>query len=343
MIGKPIYGNGFRGALTYLKLGTKETAHERVEWTSTRNLPGLDPEKDYREIGRTMRATANKSSRTKKPVLHLPISWSKSDAEKLNRENMEEMTNQVIKDLGLEKHEIVIYSHNDATHKHVHILANRIHPETGKAWSTSQDYQRINKSLSRLEKEYELERVDHWGLDMERDLQRVEERMRVDELENFGPRPSDGETKQAEKEGRLPDVPFSKSQIKEVRELIGDEFGEATSWKELEDRLGKKGFNMFPKGQGAVISDGMQVAKLSQMGKGVRLKSLEENYGKSYRDWNAERMVEREETRQQEIESLLPPKPDFEAMDPNERRSQERIWEGRMKAARLREIGRAHV
>tara|TARA_R110000782_G_scaffold268961_3_gene366206 strand:+ start:1953 stop:3791 length:1839 start_codon:yes stop_codon:yes gene_type:complete len=335
MIGKPIYGNGFRGCLSYLSRGREGKNPERVEWCSTRNLGGLAANDDHRQIGRTMRATANLSSRTKKPVLHLPISWTKGDASKLDRETMEQVADKVLTELGLEEHQAAIYAHNDTGHKHVHIIVNRVHPETGKAWSTSRDWQRINKVLAREEHALGLEVVDHWGVDMERDLERVKERLQVEDFTDW-PRPTDGEQKQAEREQRLPDKPFSKEQTKDLRETIGVDFEEASSWKELEARLAAKGFTLMPKGQGAVITDGRQVAKLSQMGRGIRLKGLEEQFGQSYRDWSHARAHELADEQGRKVKQALPEKPDFGKMPANERRAAERVWKGQMDAARER-------
>jgi len=336
MIGKPIYGNGFRGCLTYLTQGRQGKNPERVEWSSTRNLGGLDGGRDYREIGRTMRASANLSDRTKKPVMHIPISWSKEDGPKLDRETMEGVADKVLKELGLENHQAAIYAHNDTGLKHIHIIVNRVDPETGKAWSTSRDWQRINNVLAKEERALGLERVDHWGVEMDRDLERVKERLRVDDLNDIGPRPTDGELRQAEKENRIPDMPFAKEQLKGLRDTIGADFTDATSWQELEELLGAKGYALIPKGQGAVITDGNQVAKLSQMGRGVRLKGLEEAYGKSYREWTQERASQIIEAREKQLKDTQPEKPDLEALPPYERRAAERIWEGEMEAARER-------
>lgn len=336
MIGKPIYGNGFRGCLSYLTRGRQGKNPERVEWSSTRNLGRLDAQGDAKEIGRIMRATANLSSRTKKPVLHLPISWTKEDAPKLDREKMERVADRLLKELGLENHQAAIYAHNDTGHKHIHILVNRIDPETGRAWSTSRDWQRINKVLADEERELGLDLVDHWGVDFERDLERVKERIERDDLDMDGPKPSEGELQQALKENRVPDIPFEKSQLKDLRDLIGVDFSEATGWKDLEDRLGAKGYTLMPKGQGAIITDGRQVAKLSQMGRGVRLSALEEGFGKSYREWTQERAHELIEKREKRLAELEPEKPDFDSMSTAERRAAERVWKGQMEAAKNR-------
>ena len=328
--------NGFRGCLTYLTQGRQGKNPERVEWCSTRNLGGLDGQKDHREIGRNMRATANLSDRTKKPVMHIPISWSKEDGPKLDRETMEGVADKVLKELGLENHQAAIYAHNDTGLKHIHIIVNRVDPETGKAWSTSRDWQRINNVLAKEERALGLEQVDHWGVEMDRDLERVKERLRVDDLNDIGPRPTDGELRQAEKENRIPDKPFAKEQIKELRDTIGADFTDATSWQELEELLGAKGYTLIPKGQGAVITDGNQVAKLSQMGRGVRLKGIEETFGKSYREWTQERASQIVDAHEKELNDGHPEKPNLEGLAPSEQRVAERIWKGEMEAARKR-------
>ena len=50
-----------------------------------------------------------------------------------------------LKELGLDKHQVLIVSHNDTAMKHVHCIVNRIDPDTGRAWSKSCDRLKLSK------------------------------------------------------------------------------------------------------------------------------------------------------------------------------------------------------
>jgi Relaxase/Mobilisation nuclease domain len=53
--------------------------------------------------------------------------------------------------LGLEEHQAIILEHTDEPHEHVHIVVNRVHPETGKAATLSNS----KLALSKWAQEYE--------------------------------------------------------------------------------------------------------------------------------------------------------------------------------------------
>ncbi len=98
-----------------------------------------------------MHVTAQVLSRCEKPVYHVSLSFDKKDAP--TRTQMEGACDAVLRDLGLEDHQAFLEAHNDTAHPHVHMMINRVHPETGRAWSTSHDYRRIERTLRGLEAE----------------------------------------------------------------------------------------------------------------------------------------------------------------------------------------------
>ena len=78
-----------------------------------------------------MRATAAQGQ-TDKPVQHLSISLP--PGEHLSREQWEGVVDTTLRDLGLSGHQALIVAHRDKAHEHIHIMANRVHPETLLAW-----------------------------------------------------------------------------------------------------------------------------------------------------------------------------------------------------------------
>ncbi len=45
----------------------------------------------------------------------------------------------------MEDQQAVLVAHNDTQHPHIHVILNRVHPETGKAASTSKDHLKLSK------------------------------------------------------------------------------------------------------------------------------------------------------------------------------------------------------
>ncbi|MGH7513405.1 MAG: relaxase/mobilization nuclease domain-containing protein [Gemmatimonadales bacterium] len=134
-------GKSFRALATYLANGRTGKEQDRVAWSVSRNLPTNDP-----ELAATfMRATAGQSDRVEKPVYHVALSFDPGDA--VDRETMERVAGRMLDRLGLGEHQAVIVAHRDRRHAHVHILVNRVHPETGKAWERWKDQPVIQQVL----------------------------------------------------------------------------------------------------------------------------------------------------------------------------------------------------
>ena len=128
MIAVSSSGKSFRALATYLTNGRSGQEQDRVAWTASRNLPTGDP-----ELAATfMRATASQSDRVEKPVYHLALSFDRNDS--VDRAAMERVADRVLERLGLAEHQAIIVAHRDRAHAHLHLLVNRVHPETGKAW-----------------------------------------------------------------------------------------------------------------------------------------------------------------------------------------------------------------
>ena len=143
MIGRVGRGSDFHGLAKYL-LGNRS----RVAFAWTRNLPHLDAE----SIARKMSATAARSRRCRKPVYHLIVSWDPADEP--SQDQIFRAAELHLTRLGLEDHQALIVAHNDRDH--VHVMVNRVHPQTGRAWGGSLDFRRIERTNRDLEA--------RWGL-----------------------------------------------------------------------------------------------------------------------------------------------------------------------------------
>jgi len=130
------------GALArYLVDGRNGDNPERVAWSTSRNLPTAEPEL----AGKIMRATAAQNLRVDKPVYHLALSFDPTDV--VDRAAMERVADRVISALRLKEHQVLIVSHGDRDHPHMHLLINRVHPETGLVWNRWQDRAVIQQVL----------------------------------------------------------------------------------------------------------------------------------------------------------------------------------------------------
>ena len=138
--------------------GHPESA-ERVEWTETRNLATEHGERAARIMAATAEAApelkrlagaAATGRKLEKPVCHYSLNWAKE--EKPDRQEMSRAAEGSLKALGMERHQALIVSHRDGQ-THVHVIANRVDPESGKAAGLSRSKLRLSKWAERYERE----------------------------------------------------------------------------------------------------------------------------------------------------------------------------------------------
>ena len=252
MIATTSSGRRFGALASYLVRGRTGAETERVAWTAGRNLGTDDPEL----AAPLMQATARQSALVQVPVYHLTISFDHED--RVTPEQMQAVADRVLADLGLSEHQAVMVAHRDRAHAHVHVMVNRVHPETGVAWERWQDRPRIERTLRAVERELGLREVS--GRLYQLDGREAPEAAPI----------TPGERQQAERSGdpALPDR--VRAHLPELRA--------ARSWAELEERLSEHGLRLERKGQGLVVTDGEHQVKASRVARDLSLRRLEERF-----------------------------------------------------------------
>ena len=124
--------------------------HERAQWAVTRNLPTDDPEL----AAVLMQASASQNLRVLRPAHHFVLEFAPAD--RVDRTLMERVADRLLAELGLGEHQAVFVAHHGTPHPHLHVMANRVHPETGRGWSTWHSWSRAREVLCELEKAFGL-------------------------------------------------------------------------------------------------------------------------------------------------------------------------------------------
>ncbi len=153
-------------------------------------------------------------------------------------------------------------AHKDREHAHVHVMVNRVHPDTGVAWERWQDRPKIERALREEEQRLGLRQVAGR-------LHEVEGRETPERALH-----SQGERRQVERTG---DPAF----VDRVRGLL-PELRTARTWDDLSSRLATHGLRIEGKGQGLVFTDGEHEVKASRVGRDLSLRRLEERFGMPY-------------------------------------------------------------
>jgi hypothetical protein len=168
MIPNLVKGKGISGALAYVMgQGSDPQTGERIEPAPGENsratlLGGqgfgfeIDTPERLELARRVMEwqgLPEQQGSRTRKQeldCLHASLSWE--PGQNPDRAQMIDAAQDFLKAIGLEKARAVFVAHNDTDHPHLHIVASRIDPETGKTLRVDFDEQASQK----------------WALDWER-------------------------------------------------------------------------------------------------------------------------------------------------------------------------------
>jgi hypothetical protein len=209
----------FAALAQYLIHGRQDVqaSPERVDWIEGHNLATDDPEL----AAKIMDATAKLSAKVEKPVFHASINWHPDEAPA--REEMKEIARRALKLMELEEHQALVVGHGDTAHPHLHMMINRVNPNTGKAWRTGHDYARFDRVMKLLAEEHGFvcapaKRFKH-GDDALGDPTRS--------------RP----TRMSRRQGR------------EVGAGLREQFEEARSWEDVEAAAALQGYQLAPKGQ----------------------------------------------------------------------------------------------
>lgn len=262
MIAHCVQGSGFKGVANYLATGKNGDDPERVAWSNMRNVAA----NDLGTAAAVMRHTANQSTRCKKPVYHMSISWP--EGEKVSPELMQQVAERTIADMGLAEHQAMIVAHNDTDHQHLHIVANRIHPETGKAWSASHDRKRVMQSLRAQEKELGLQYVPNKLTDPE---------MAKDQA----PARSRDEAQRQRRLGLKALPQMDTEALKKTRADLARLLEGAKNWRDFDEKLAAQGLRLEAKGRGHVVTDGKHYAKFSSVGSKAERDAMADRFGSS--------------------------------------------------------------
>jgi hypothetical protein len=158
-------GRSFRGLAQYLGHDPKAQTKERVAWTHTLNCAHDDVPSAVHEMYTTFidaellkqEAGIRGGGRSldRGPVKHFSLNWA--PGEQPERHEMIADVESFLERMGWREHQAVLFAHTDKDHAHVHVMLNRVHPDTGCALNDGLEYRRAQA----------------WALEYERDHGRI--------------------------------------------------------------------------------------------------------------------------------------------------------------------------
>ena len=124
-------GRSFKGVTAYVMHDAPEPGQEakpttcdRVEWTDSRHLASDRPDDAWRKPGETP-----------------------------DRAEMSRAVDESLKKLGMKDRQALVVAHSDTPHRHVHVIVNRVDPETGRTANIGHDRLKLANWAERWERE----------------------------------------------------------------------------------------------------------------------------------------------------------------------------------------------
>lgn len=220
---------------------------KRVAWTISQNLPTDDP-----LLAATyMTATAEQSQRVQKAVYHLMIAWHQR--ERPSPEAMHTIALRTLELAGLAEHQALIMGHGDKPHEHLHIMLNRVHPETGRAWSTAHDYQRFDAIMRQLADDHGFRHTPAHAFNAE--------------LTDALPSKPNSKAHYAAKRGAPTQrLKWSKAASRAFGAYVSEELTPASTLEDIAFSLAGRGLELERKGRGLVAGNAQSYATFSSLG-----------------------------------------------------------------------------
>lgn len=236
--------------------------HERLLYTHGRGFVFESPETQRAE----MIALAEEAVRSKQPVTHYILSWR--EGEKPNPEQIERAVDIFLGEMGLVEHQCIYALHGDTDHVHLHIIVNRVHPESIRVIEPNRgwDLKAAHRAIARIEHE------QGWQPEKRavyRVLENGElERDRTPRKKPPTQRARDYEARTGEKSAQRIAQEQASGVIERVR-----------TWSELHRELAKLGMRYEKKGSGAILWVGEQPVKASSVSREASFGQLEKRLG----------------------------------------------------------------
>lgn len=218
---------------------------------------------------REMEALALENTRSKNPAMHFILSWREMEVP--TAQQVDEAVQIALHELDLQGCQALWALQSDTENLHVHVMVNRIDPETYRAIQPAGNW--TKKALERAARKIEL--AQGW---------QIEQTGRYDVVNGHV---VEKEQKAPELTQRARDIEAhtgAQSWERIAKQNVGVLLKNASSWSELHQGLGELGFSLERKGSGAVLvwrgdSGKVNAVKLSTVDRGSSLKKLEARLG----------------------------------------------------------------
>jgi len=234
--------------------------HAKVEYIGVQNLLSAQT------AALEMAALATDNARCKDPVFHAILSWREMEIP--TTEQVDEAVRILLDELGLADCQALWALQKDTENRHVHIVVNRIHPETARAIQPAANW--TFKAIQRAARKIELSQ----GWEIEQNGTYF-----VDEEGHIFEKSKHRETALSQSAKDAEAHTATKSAERIAQEVAAPIMREVQTWNELHAHLAKQGIAFEKKGSGAILFIGDIAVKASKAGRDISLSKLVSRLG----------------------------------------------------------------
>jgi hypothetical protein len=240
---------------------TVEQKHGSREWIArgpvmlSANIFSLE------SAAKEMRAAAAQNPLVESPVMHFQTAWP--PGERPTETQWRSCAERMIQELGFGEHQYLIAAHDDKEHFHVHVMLNRVHPETAKAHNPRLSRLTLHRVARELEHEFgwaETDGLYRWDRQRNQAVRNTKEELeaiRDRREQTLGKTPQQMSSQDHFREESSLKVFAAKQPAATIRKLLA---GEA-NWQRFHQALSRHGLAIYKAEQGGytVGVDGSEV------------------------------------------------------------------------------------
>ncbi|MCG4253578.1 relaxase/mobilization nuclease domain-containing protein [Acetobacter senegalensis] len=215
-----------------------------------------------------MIALATEAARSADTVNHYVLSWKRGESP--TTEQVDDAVTLLQREMGLEQHQIAYGLHADTDNRHLHVVVNRVDPETLRCTEINRgfDIEAGHKAIALIEHRQGWSREENGLYQVGPDGKLI----RCDRHRE-GPPPVKTDSKKVER----------RTGKRSVRDVAIEEavpvIKEATCWADVHEGLAQKGMYYRRHGNGAVIMVGDSAVKASQADRQISFIKLQSRLG----------------------------------------------------------------
>ena len=214
-----------------------------------------------------MMALAGENPRSKNPLNHYVLSWR--EQERPTTDQIERAVDILLAEMEMQEHQVIYAAHQDTHNIHVHVVINRIHPDTIQPIQINRgfDIEALHRAVTRIE------HIQGWQ-PLENAKYQIDEDGKIVKRQDYESQPQP-QQRAADFENRTGQKSAQRIGIETLAPIVKD----ANDWQQLHHQLAAVGAKYQQKGTGAIVTIGETTIKASSIDRTASFSTLQKRLG----------------------------------------------------------------